>query len=375
MEKKPKIQKVKQPKKKIKASSLAFVLLSLVLTIALFFGLVLLQNVLSEKIVYQSVVVAKEDIPENTILTMENADKYLTMKNLNILDMTSTTLTSADDLLGRKARVMLSKGECVTLKDFEDVNAYTKDITDPVEVSIEIASAANADGGKLRTGDLINITMMYTKDQLNYSGASSGVSTSKDIDNSTGRNWFSGYELEEDTSDNNTVTTTAEDGTVTSVTTEDDITTTVTTTPDGQISFEVTDNPEAAVTPAPITPTITDVTENPYEYKMNAYNYDSYSKYVMENVCVSKVLDSNGAEIASTDKEATASILVFTISKADEPILNEALVNCTNMRISKVLEHPIVVDVNGSSTVQEDAAPAQGEETETEETAADETLK
>lgn len=109
MEKKPKIQKIKQPKKKIKASSLAFVLLSLVLTIALFFGLVLLQNVLSEKIVYQSVVVAKEDIPENTILTMENADKYLTMKNLNILDMTSTTLTSADDLLGRKARVMLSR--------------------------------------------------------------------------------------------------------------------------------------------------------------------------------------------------------------------------------------------------------------------------
>ena len=62
MEKKPKIQKIKQPKKKIKASSLAFVLLSLVLTIALFFGLVLLQNVLSEKIVYQSVVVAKEEI-------------------------------------------------------------------------------------------------------------------------------------------------------------------------------------------------------------------------------------------------------------------------------------------------------------------------
>lgn len=119
------------------------------------------------------------------------------------------------------------------------------------------------------------------------------------------------------------------------------------------------ETPEPTATPTPITPTITDVTENPYEYKMNAYNYESYSKYVMENVCVSKVLDSNGAEIASTDKEATASILVFTISKADEPILNEALVNCTNMRISKVLDHPIVVDVNGSSTVQEDAAPAQ----------------
>lgn len=356
MEKKPKIQKIKQPKKKIKASSLAFVLLSLVLTIALFFGLVLLQNVLSEKIVYQSVVVAKEDIPENTILTMENADKYLTMKNLNILDMTSTTLTSADDLLGRKARVMLSKGECVTLKDFEDVNAYTKDITDPVEVSIEIASAANADGGKLRTGDLINITMMYTKDQLNYSGASSGVSTSKDIDDSTGRNWFSGYELEEDTD-----VTPAEGENTTDV--ED----TDVDTP--------TETPVPTATPAPITPTITDVTDNPYEYKMNAYNYDSYSKYVMENVCVSKVLDSNGAEIASTDKESTASVLIFTISKADEPILNEALVNCTNMRISKVLEHPIVVDVNGSSTVQEDAAPAQGEETETEETAANETLK
>ena len=197
---------------------------------------------------------------------------------------------------------------------------------------------------------------MYTKDQLNYIGASSGVGTSKDIDDSTGRNWFSGYELEEDTD-----VTPAEGESTTDVENTD--------------VENPTETPEPTATPAPITPTITDVTDNPYEYKMNAYNYDSYSKYVMENVCVSKVLDSNGAEIASTDKESTASVLIFTISKADEPILNEALVNCTNMRISKVLEHPIVVDVNGGSTVQEDAAPAQGEETETEETAADETLK
>lgn len=348
MEKKPKIQKVKQPKKKIKASSLIFVLLSLVLTIALFFGLVLLQNVLSEKIVYQSVVVAKEDIPENTILTRENADKYLTMKNLNILDMTSTTLTTADDLLGRKAKVMLSKGECVTLKDFEDVNAYTKDIVDPVEVSIEISSAANADGGKLRTGDLINITMMYTKDQLNYSGASSGVSTSKNLDDNTGKSWFSGYELED-----TDITPAEEDGT------ETDVETTVSE-----------ETPEPTATPEPITPVITDVTQNPYEYQMTAFNYESYSKYVMENVCVSKVLDSNGAEIASTDKESTASVLIFTISKADEPILNEALVNCTNMRISKVLEHPTVVDINGTSSVQENAdLPKQeGNEETTDET-------
>lgn len=341
MEKKPKIQKVKQPKKKMKASSLIFVLLSLVFTIALFFGLVILQNVLSEKIVYQSVIVAKEDIPENTILTRENADKYLTMKNLNILDMTSTTLTTADDLLGRKAKVMLSKGECVTLKDFEDVNAYTKDIVNPVEVSIEIDSAANADGGKLRTGDLINITMMYTKDQLNYSGA--GVSTSKVTDDSTGKEWFSGYEL-----DDTDITPAEGDGTET----------------DGETTIPE-ETPEPTATPEPITPVITDVTQNPYEYQMTAYNYESYSKYVMENVCVSKVLDSNGAEIASTDKEATASVLIFTISKADEPILNEALVNCTNMRISKILEHPIVVDINEKSSVQEDTnVPEQEENTD-----------
>ena len=124
-EHKPKIKKIHK-ENNIKASSVMLIVLSFVLTIALFFGLIVLQNKFSQEIVYQPVLVAKIDIPAKTIITQENINKYFTTKQINVLDITSGDLSSADNLIGRQAIVDLIAGENVMLKDFEEISIYTK---------------------------------------------------------------------------------------------------------------------------------------------------------------------------------------------------------------------------------------------------------
>ena len=162
---KPKIKKLKSQNsnsstkapKTPKATNIAFVFLSLLLTAGLFVGLIFLQNYLSEEITYKTVIVAKSDIPENTIFTKENATKYLTFKQINILDAPSGTLISADSILGKKNIVPIIEGEYIFDKDFEDLKVYTEYIENPIEVSLDVSAVSYSYGGKLRGGDLINI--------------------------------------------------------------------------------------------------------------------------------------------------------------------------------------------------------------------------
>lgn len=316
MEKKPKIKKIKTKEKKITFGSFAFVLLSLVLTIGLFLGLIILQNIFTEEIVYQAVIVAKEDIPANTILTQENAGQYLTMKNMNILDMTSTTLTTADGLIGKKAIVLLSKGECVTEKDFQDISQYTENITDPVKVSIEITDTSNAVGGKLRAGDVINLSILaeITNTVTNETSAVSSTNVDKTAT------------LEWDTETGEGIET------------------------DATLSEEVKELPLPAQTENGMSDILRATGENyKTEKQTGAYNitvYQGYdkrnrTKYLFENIYIDEVLDSSGISIASTDTDANAKIIIFEIAREDESILNEALVNAANVRISKVLNAPI----------------------------------
>ena len=149
-EKTPKIKKIKD--KKMTTHNLVFIIIGLVLSAGLFVGMIYLQNYLSEEIIYKQVLVAKEDIPENIVITKENAQQYLTLKQMNVLDITSASMTTADDLLDKKALVPLVKGEIITLKDFQDIVSYIDDIENPVELSIGLSGAATADGGKLRAG-------------------------------------------------------------------------------------------------------------------------------------------------------------------------------------------------------------------------------
>lgn len=314
-----KIKKENQGKRPLSFSSLVFAALSLLLTGALFIGLLFLQNFLSKEIVYKQVVVAKADIPANTILTEENAADYLTLKQMNVLDITKGGMEDGQVLIGQKAKVDLLAGEILTLKDFEYLDGYTKDFTDPVEISIDISEVANADGGKIRGGDLVNITMMFTSEQLGITTPNTIAVSSSAKNNSS---LFSSF----DEIDTSTGLFSAEFGTED---TEDG-----TEEAESEIPKELTEADNTTNSDVSI------LTNTGTQTTITKYNYDSWAQYVMQDIYVNRVLNSDGISIDPSDTNSNAAIVIFTIEKSDEADINNALMNCQNLRISKVLNKP-----------------------------------
>ena len=321
-EKKPKVKKIKNGSK-ITAHSLLFIGLSLILTFALFLGLIFVQNYLSEEITYQQVLVAKQEIPVGFILTAENASEYLEYKQINVLDITSDNLQNPDALYGMKAKVRLVKGETVMVKDFEDVVSYIEQFENPVEMSIAAPDASNADGGKLRAGDMINITLQYSNTQIVDSSYDTGVVVTNNqpvnilSDNGSEQN-FTDISQENnavlDTDDTNGIS-------IENVTPE--------------VTEEITDwnaaSPQTTNVPLMSQSSTIKITNK-------AYNFENQYAYLLEGVYIHKVLDANGNEIAPEDTESVASILVLIVDRSAEIELNEMLENGASMRISKILD-------------------------------------
>ena len=320
------VKQIKNENKKSRFSfsSLIFAMIALAVTVVLFFGLIVLQNYLSEDIVTQDVIVAKVDIPEHTIITEENAKEFLDVRKVNVLNIPKGVVSDPYDILNQRLRLELLTGEMLTMKDFENVSTYTKDIKNPIEVSIGIESIDSADGGKLRTGDRVNLTMMFTNYQL---GITSGKNASAQqsggfmrIDDSmtdeeymsnrlTDEEWLaangvSGYEnyLKQDT-----------------VKTPDD--------------FAALENPE-------LQNKVADVVNRLTGTRVTTYNYDMWAQYVMEDLYITRVLNAEGQDIDPSDTTSTASIIFFVIDKDEEPDMNNALKNCSNMILSKILTVP-----------------------------------
>lgn len=292
-EKKPIIKKIKKPGVKKTASGLLFAIISFILSIGLFLGLVIVQDYLIEEVTYQTVLVAKKDIPVNLIITESNADEYFKTKNINIFDSISGAITDPSSIIGKKAIVPLYNGELITAKDFENICAYTQDIENPVEIAIEVSDLASAGGGHLRAGDLVNISMVFTKDLLS-----------------------------DDTAEKENETSTSKENIYNSFAEEDPI----------DSEFENMETEVEAVSS----------NDEMKASRLKTYDYSQRSQYVMEDLYIERVLDKNGVPIDSTDEKTIASILVFIIDKSEEVEFNNALVNCKFLRISKILEKPAV---------------------------------
>lgn len=301
---------MKKPRKK---GSIGFGLLALVLAFLTFVGMMFLQNYLSSQVVYQTVISAKVDIPERITITAENASKYLGTKNINMLDMTKNTVTDVNDIIGKQARISLDSGCVLTKNDFEDISVYADGFTDPIEVTIDVSNIANANAGKIRNGDIINVTALMSKSNrsdnaVSYSSLLEPIVADEDV-----------AETEVG----------AEEVTEAETTTETE---------------NAVSTPETAKT---------SVFEN------NGYVVNKESTYVIKNVFVTHVYDSNGVELLASDKESNASLIKFTIERADERDFNTIIGNSDNIRISRVLRkdetqnYEVVLDEIDNETGEE----------------------
>ena len=273
-ESKVKVKKKKQKKSaKEIISGMLFAVIGLALAGGLFVGLMFLQNYFSDDITLKEVLVVKEPVAKGEIITEENAASYFESKSYNILNTPADAIEIGQiaELYGKKALVSLSVSETVAFKDFEDIDMYSENIDNPVEVSVAVSGAESSDGGKIRAGDFVNITLMFDKRIL------------------------------------------GKDGSVQSV------------------SYEEGESEAPAVSSGSM---------------FSVYNYSSYAQYVLQNVCIKTVLTADGQVIEPTDTTSVAGILVFVIPKDAELELNNALANCSSMRISRVL-----YDVNAGDYV------------------------
>lgn len=184
MEKKAKVKRAKSEKVSIKdrLGGLFFTVIALIVSAVVFAGFMFLQSYFSEKIIYQDVFVVKQEIPAGEIITGDNISTYFEKKQVNSLNAVVGAIKPSESkkLYGLKTKVVLRVGEEVSLTDFVDTNVYLDNIKDPVEMSIETSGIGFTNGGKIRTGDIVNITLMFSNEQL---GLDNSYAPSIDGDN------------------------------------------------------------------------------------------------------------------------------------------------------------------------------------------------
>ena len=299
-EKQPKVKKIKTKKERqpITFSSIMFIGISLIISIALCLGLVAVQNFLIDDITYKTVLVAKEDLPINTIITEKNMNTYFETKEINILDTTRDTLEEGYNLIGQKSLTPIYKGEPVYLKDFENIQYYVDIMENPIEISFPIESISSAAGGKIREGDIINLSMCFNEKQLGKNTSSSqGLSVSQGLSIS-----------------------------------------------DMPHEYEEFIN-------------VDDILDKGYILNGSdtEYTFDRHATYVMENLYVTKVLDSSGLEITWDNEESAPSIIVCIIEKDHELFFNNALSNGSTIRLSKAVRkaNETLIDITKETTTSE----------------------
>ncbi|MDU6522099.1 SAF domain-containing protein [Clostridium sp.] len=105
--------------------------------------------------------VAVSDIDKGTVITKENISKLFTEKN-NIdgaLEVSGSVKTK-DDLINKVAKENINKGEVVSNNSFISKDDKFKDIDDLVEVSFNVSDISQVVGGILRSGDIIDISII-----------------------------------------------------------------------------------------------------------------------------------------------------------------------------------------------------------------------
>lgn len=149
-----------------------YIIISLVLTVILFIGLLFIKEKIASDVKYVNVATVIKDVSQGEIITSKNVEDYFKIEKVPSDQNIKGTYEKLKDIKDVKTKVDLKEGEVVAEKDFVDTNKYVDDIKNPVLTSIAVSSVSNAVGGSLREGDIINISVI-----TNQSTSGSSVGT------------------------------------------------------------------------------------------------------------------------------------------------------------------------------------------------------
>ncbi|WP_302640432.1 hypothetical protein [uncultured Clostridium sp.] len=134
--------------------------ISLIISIILFVGLLVLESNITSPNGKVEVVKAVNNIKEGTVIDENNKDSLFEVVTVDgSLDF-ETVLRNTDELVGRIIDTEIKKGEIISSKRLIDKDSVLGKIENPVETSVRVTDISQVVGGILREGDIIDISVV-----------------------------------------------------------------------------------------------------------------------------------------------------------------------------------------------------------------------
>lgn len=133
------------------------ILYSIIVTAALYAVLVFIEKSIVNSDDRSQVYVAVKEVPQNLEISEINIAEYFKFVDRPDSAIPDGCIVQDTGLVGHITDRTISKNEIVTVNSLSTRDERTKDITHPIEVSLNASNLSQFVGGVLRTGDYINI--------------------------------------------------------------------------------------------------------------------------------------------------------------------------------------------------------------------------
>ncbi len=107
---------------------------------------------------------ARKDIPKGTGITAENVSELFELREVNQSMLPGQTVTDLSQMEGKVLSGDLQENEIVTKKDMNDLAGMEASMTEPTELTFTATSIGNSVGGRICSGDVINVGITFQTD-------------------------------------------------------------------------------------------------------------------------------------------------------------------------------------------------------------------
>jgi len=147
-------------KKKKGSKKLGGVLFSLVMAIALFITLLMVEKNIMTPNGLRNVYVATSDIESGTVIGEEEIERLFKLKEVDGDLAVTNYVTDLSSLVGRITTRGIEKGTVVSSNGFEDLEKFRRLEENPVYITVAVEGLDRTVAGNIRPGDIVSL--MYT---------------------------------------------------------------------------------------------------------------------------------------------------------------------------------------------------------------------
>ena len=140
----------------------AKIAISIIISILLFVGLIVLEKNIVAPNGTAKVVIATQDIQEHTVLdeNEKNLKDFFEVVNIDGKLNFQGAITNIEDLNNMIMKNEVKKGEIISAERLISKDDILEEIENPIETSIRVTDISQIVGGVLREGDIINIAVV-----------------------------------------------------------------------------------------------------------------------------------------------------------------------------------------------------------------------